>query len=338
MNNSSLDLSIPIVNQSFNSFFDDLLSVEFSLLDFSFLSFNPVKTAGTQANDLLLLSDEMQNNVVLAGGGSDAIVVKGKNNLIVATDAQNRGSFENDYVSLGAGRDTVFLGDISGSYYTANGWLDSLYIDGFDLKTDRLVLFGNSDLYQVESTREGTWLLSEDGDSAIAYLNGLTDLSLNDNALLFTNQLHPAVSNFDSSEPAVVLEQALEFYQQIGVPKYVEIGGSPADDQLLGSGVAERLAGFGGNDYAYGGDGSDLFVLGDFGGSYYAQQGWQDSLYIEDFTVGVDQLQLQGSASEYSTTTTDTGLWLYHSGDAVAYLKAVSAVNLNSFEYLTLST
>lgn len=336
MNTATLDLSIPGINPSFNSFFDDLLSVEFSLLDFSFLSLNPVKTVGTQDDDLLLLLNETQDNSILAGGGSDAIVVQGKNNLIVATDAQSRGRFETDYVSLGAGTDTVFLGDIAGSYYTENGWLDSLYIDGFELETDRLVLFGNSALYQVESTTEGSWILSKDGESAIAYINGLNDLDLNDSALRYTDQLRTDLANVDASDPTIILEETLAFYQQLGAPRYTEIVGSPADDQLLGSGAADKLAGFGGNDYAYGGAGQDLFVLGDFGGSYYAQQGWQDSLYIEDFAVGVDQLQLQGSVSEYATTTTETGLWLYQNEDPVAYLKNVRAVDLDSFEYLKL--
>ena len=122
--------------------------------------------------------------------------------------------------------------------------------------------------------------------------------------------------------------------------QYRDIAGTPENNPLVGSDRAERLAGFGGNDYANGGGGQDIFVLADFGGSYYTQQGWNDSLYIADFTAGEDKLQLNatppGTASRYTSELGNGGLWLYDQGDAIAYLKNVSTLNLNEMRYLSL--
>lgn len=267
------------------------------------------------------------NNNLLEKPGNEAD--KGSGNKSVST-----------YVNLGVEADTVVLGDENGSYYTIDGWHDSLYVDGFNTQTDRLVLFGNSDLYQVTSDEQGSWLLfGDDGSTAIAYLNGVTCFDLTSDAVTYTNASTSAPTNASTSAPDTGNdntqdgEQCDDVFSQLGIPQYEDIVGSLADDKLLGSSTAEQLIGFGGNDYAEGGRGADLFILGDFGGSYYAKQGWNDSIYIEDFTVGVDQLQLQGTASQYSTTTDEAGMWLYDQGDAIAYLKGINVVNLESFQY-----
>ena len=127
-----------------------------------------------------------------------------------------------------------------------------------------------------------------------------------------------------------------DFYLQLGVPEFEEVVGSTAEDLLVGGLNADRLIGFAGRDYAFGGGGADVFVLGDFGGKYYTDDGWNDSVYIDDFTIGEDQLQLNGSASDYSVTTTETGSWILAEGDAIAFLNGVQAVDLESFEYLSL--
>jgi Ca2+-binding RTX toxin-like protein len=219
-----------------------------------------------------------------------------------------RGAFATDYLNLGDGIDTVVLGDEQASYYLANGWLDSVYIDGFNVAEDRLVLHGSSDLYSVSQTDQGSWILfNGDSSNAIAYLKGVFDFNLN----------------------------AIDF-SQVGLPAYQDFSGTEADDLLVGGNGADRLFGFAGHDYAFGGGGRDLFVLGDFGGSYYAQNGWADAVYIDDYTVGVDQLQLQGSASQYSVTSGGQGAWLYCEGDALAYLNGVTSVDLSSFQYISL--
>ncbi len=221
----------------------------------------------------------------------------------------DRGAFATDYLNLGDGRDTVVLGDEKASYYLANGWLDSVYIDGFNVAEDRLVLHGSSDLYTVSQNAQGSWiLLNGDSSNAVAYLNGVFDFNLND---------------------------AIDF-SQVGVPEYQDFAGTEADDLLVGGNGVDRLFGFAGHDYAFGGGGRDLFVLGDFGGSYYAQSGWSDAVYVDDFTVGVDQLQLQGSASQYSVTSGGQGAWLYYEGDAIAYLKGITTIDLSSFQYVSL--
>jgi len=263
---------------------------------------------GTERDDFLPGTEA--DDVILAGGGNDAIVSRSGNNVIFTTDALARGGFERDYVNISAGNNVVVLGDENGSYYTTDGWFDSVYIDGFEMGADSLVLYGSSDLYEVRSDEKGSWILwGDDASEAIAYLNGISNFSLNSNTVSFITssaglssnseaepvQLEPVQPEPVQLEPESPFSQA--FYQQLGQPEYAEVAGGVGDDLLVGSDRADSLAGFLGRDYAFGGGGADLFILGDFGGAYYTRAGWSDSLYIDDFTAGEDQIQLSGSVS-----------------------------------------
>ncbi|MEL6813190.1 MAG: hypothetical protein AAFP03_00090 [Cyanobacteria bacterium J06598_3] len=373
-NSASLNTLASIASVSFLA---DLLSVvsassQTQRLDFSGLVTNPSLTVGSNEDNVFFFVPRSPlPSVLFSAGGDDVVYVGEGRNFIVAADTTRQSLSEHDYVNLGEGIDTVFLGDTAGSYYTENGWGDHLYVDGFNTSVDQLLLFGDRTLYQVKSTEQGSWLLwGETGKTAIAYLNGVTQLDLASDAFIYTgadtantdtantDTANTDIANTDiantDAEPATPTPvpsepvspepvspepdtaRSSEFYAQLGIPQFEDVVGSLANDQLLGGDGAQQLIGFGGNDYAVGGVGSDLFILGDFGSSYYAQQGWQDSVYIEDFEAGVDQLQLQGVASQYSTTTDQGGTWLYDGGDAIAYLKNVDTVDLNRFEYLAL--
>ena len=221
-----------------------------------------------------------------------------------------------------------------GSYYSANGWLDSAYVDGFDVSEDRLVLFGSSDLYTINSSEQGSWLMfGDDNTTAIAYLNGVIDFDLLGSATVYLSEAA------DADVPEVEVEIAPEipsslFSIQPEIRDYDDVAGSVGDDLLVGGDTADRIAGFSGRDYAFGGGSADLFVLGDLSRVFYADQGWADSIYIDDFTVGIDQLQLNGTASEYSAVSDAAGTWILAQGDAIAYLNGVTSVDLSSFSYL----
>ncbi|MFK8182213.1 MAG: hypothetical protein AB8B99_02480 [Phormidesmis sp.] len=324
---------------SSNSLLDDLLGND--PLSVGLLTVIPIGTTnnqvvGTSSHDFL--QGTTDNDAIFAGGGSDAILVTSGNNLIYATDNQSRGSFERDYLNIGTGRDTIVLGDNEGSYYTADGWGDSLYIDGFNTAEDQLVLHGTSELYSIEQTEQGSWiLLGDDSTTAIAFLKGIQDFDLEGGSVSFLGVPEPEpMPEPEPVEAPVEPPFTEEFYQQLGVPEFEDVIGSTAEDLLVGGMSAERLVGFGGRDYAFGGGGTDLFVLGDFGGNYYTDDGWNDSVYIDDFTVGEDQIQLNGSASDYEVKTTKTGAWISTNGDAIAFLNGVTNVDLSSFEYLSL--
>ena len=303
---------------------------------------------GTSSSDILV--GTQSNNTIFAGGGSDAVSVGGGNNIIFATDTRSRGSFENDYISLGAGQDSVVLGDERGSFYIEDGWQDSAYIAGFKLEEDRLFLHGDRALYTVESTATGSWILFGDrSDTAIAFLENVQNFSLQGDSVAFLPETQPADAppappapedspeNDPEDASAEALVQSLSFYLQLGVPEFRQVAGGIGDDSLVGSNASDQILGFGGRDYAFGGGGADVFVLGSFGGAYYTQSGWEDSIYIDDFTVGEDQLQLSGSIGQYSTEATDTGLWLYSEGDAIAFFNGIQSLDLTSAQYRDLS-
>ncbi len=306
------------------------------------ISFNrpagTVQLVGTNGDDLLQGISGSSN--IFTAGGNDAILAGSGDNYIFATNAQRRGAFERDYVNVASGKDTIFLGDEQGSYYTANGWLDSAYVDGFDVSEDRLVLFGSSDLYTVNSSDQGSWLMfGEDNSTAVAYLNGVIDFDLLGSAVIYLKEAaEDSVTAAEVPDTAAIAPEIPSslFSVQPEIREYDDVGGSVGDDLLVGGDSADRILGFSGRDYAFGGGSADLFVLGDFNGTYYADQGWADSVYIDDFTVGVDQLQLNGTASEYSAVSDAAGTWILAQGDAIAYLNGVTSVDLNRFNYVSL--
>ncbi|MEM6450098.1 MAG: hypothetical protein AAF703_07285 [Cyanobacteria bacterium P01_D01_bin.105] len=299
------------------------------------------------------------NDIVVAGGGSDALLLTAGNNLIYTTDAYNRGRLEQDYLQLGAGQDTVVLGDTAGSYYVAGGWQDSVYIENFNPDEDQLVLYGNQSLYTVQSADDGAWILfGENETTAIAFLRNVQSFELGSRAVSFIKPSEPELSEPELSEPAAATksvdtdeallseeswtasepERSPDFYAQLGIAEYYEVPGSSGDDLLIGGAQSDQLFGFAGNDYAFGGEGADLFVLGDFGGAYYAQLGWEDTVYIDDFTAGEDKLQLHGHIGQYSTEAAETGIWLYAQGDAIAFFNGIQSLDLiSNVQYRTLA-
>ena len=346
MNNAtSNDLSAPaslltdlVDDQPFSS------SVSTVVLDTSLFPISE-RIFGTESADYI--QDTSANNTIFAGGGDDAILTSAGNNIIYTVNIRNRGGFENDYLNLGSGQDTVVLGDALGSYYITDGWQDNVYIEDFEVGEDRLVLHGDRDLYTVQSTDSGAWLLfGDNSETAIAFLKNVQDFDLNSSSVSFLQgaQLEPiaepALDPVEDSAPTQSVEEAtdevvesLNFYLQLGVPKYREVVGGIGDDLLVGGADSDQLIGFGGRDYAFGGGGADLFVLGDFSRAFYTLSGWDDSVYIDDFTAGEDQLQLHGSASQYSTEVTQTGLWLYAEGDAIAFFNGVQSLDLSAAQY-----
>ncbi|MEL7352272.1 MAG: hypothetical protein AAF171_20305 [Cyanobacteria bacterium P01_A01_bin.116] len=326
------------------------------------------------------MNSEINSDIVMFAGAFNStlqyrdIAGTPENNPLVGSDRAERlaGFGGNDYANGGGGQDIFVLADFGGSYYTQQGWNDSLYIADFTAGEDKLQLNatppGTASRYTSELGNGGLWLYDQ-GD-AIAFLLGTSSFDFDRDTIYLQDltlapglaePVQPVTEQLVSEETglketdlketgqekigseAVVseamtatAERPAEFFSQLGIPQYEDIVGSLADDQLIGNGNQEKLIGFGGNDYAAGGSGADLFILGDFGSSYYAQNGWQDSIYIEDFTVGVDQLQLQGSADRYTAEADQSGTWLYDQGDAIAYLKNVSTLNLNEMRYLSL--
>lgn len=105
--------------------------------------------------------------------------------------------------------------------------------------------------------------------------------------------------------------------------------GSIGNDQLLGDGGSDTLVagsgadlligtnstarGVGEQDILTGGQGQDLFVLGDLDSAYYvdnhpSQVGFADFALITDFDIAQDVIQLHGSADDYELEQFSTGV------------------------------
>jgi Ca2+-binding RTX toxin-like protein len=105
------------------------------------------------------------------------------------------------------------------------------------------------------------------------------------------------------------------------------LAGGKGDDTLIGGSGDDTLNGgtLYDKDVLTGGNGSDIFVLGDSNGAYY----YQTSGYalITDFQSGTDKIQLYGSSSDY---TVEYGNWfggsamdtaIFYKGDSIAALQ-----------------
>jgi len=311
---------------------------------------NESQILGDDGDNFLLGTEG--NDVIQAKGGSDAILAGAGNDIVIPTDTVSRGAGENDYIDLGTGQDIVVLGDADGSYYSTNGWADSVYIDGFTAGEDKLVLAGNADQYMVSSTANGSWLLlGNDFRTAVAYLNGVTELDLTGSSLIYietVNKGDSATMTPASSLAPDSVETALPktTTANTSVPAITPainsaiaanniIQGTIGNDTLVGTSTNDQLLGIGGIDYLEGGAGADQFVLGDVNGSFYTQAGWNDSAYIEDFEVGIDQLVLHGSANDYTTESDGQGSLLYAGDDYIAYLKGITNLDLSAARYVS---
>jgi subtilisin-like proprotein convertase family protein len=124
--------------------------------------------------------------------------------------------------------------------------------------------------------------------------------------------------------------------------------GGDGNDILFGGKQADTLTGCGAErgintiDRLSGGEGADVFVLGNNSGVFYADvagtgSGLADYAVITDFASEVDRVQLSGQANQYSLgaspIASETGAAIYRdrggSSDLVAVLRGVSAVNLS---------
>jgi subtilisin family serine protease len=124
--------------------------------------------------------------------------------------------------------------------------------------------------------------------------------------------------------------------------------GGDGNDILFGGKQADTLTGCGAErgintiDRLSGGEGADVFILGNNSGVFYADvagtgSGLADYAVITDFASEVDRVQLSGQSNQYSLGASpiagETGAALYRdrggSSDLVAVLRGVNAANLS---------
>ena len=125
--------------------------------------------------------------------------------------------------------------------------------------------------------------------------------------------------------------------------------GTDAGDFLVAVNTTQPNPGVGEIDVLVGGDGADVFVFGDQGVAYYDDgddntAGIDDYGLVWDFSPGVDQIQLSGTAADYLLTPNTTGLssgtdiWLLGQNGAenelIAALNGVSGLDLQSNDFI----
>lgn len=101
--------------------------------------------------------------------------------------------------------------------------------------------------------------------------------------------------------------------------------GQTGNDILMGGDGNERLKGAQSSvpdavdmDTLRGGDGNDIFVLGNQKGSLYENGGEQDKALIIDFVSGQDRLQLFGSIGDYTVQVTDGASLIFRGTELIA--------------------
>ncbi|MCG8363709.1 MAG: DUF642 domain-containing protein, partial [Pseudanabaenales cyanobacterium] len=104
-----------------------------------------------------------------------------------------------------------------------------------------------------------------------------------------------------------------------------------AGDDIL-NGTDSVAIGLNEQDTLMGGDGADQFILGDANSAYYNAGGSLDYALIQDFTAGIDTVQLHGSAADYQQSSQAGNVFLYHgiTQDLVAQFEHLNSLDFNS--------
>jgi hypothetical protein len=95
-----------------------------------------------------------------------------------------------------------------------------------------------------------------------------------------------------------------------------------------------------GQNLIEGGNGRDLYIIGDENQIYYTNQRWYDHAIIQDFQPQNDTIQLHGQASDYTVKTTSSqgisGTGIFYNNGLVALVGDMSPSNFNlNAEYIS---
>lgn len=217
--------------------------------DFIFGSSKSEKLFGKQGNDIILGGGG--NDQLTGDGGNDALVGDRGNDILHGSNATSRGANETDYAFGGGGADTYVMGDRKGSYYTAGGWGDHLYIDGFEAGVDKVQLHGKASDYFTETFRGSTWLFTKAGNDLVAAFAGLSSLDITSPNFIYQSE-KPTVNRINGTAGRDKLQ---------GTDKRDIIRGFDGRDTIFGNGGNDTIIGGNGNDVVFAGEGNDSIIL-----------------------------------------------------------------------------
>jgi Ca2+-binding RTX toxin-like protein len=254
---------------------------------------------GSSGNDYFVVDNASDS--IVSGGGTDGIIVQYNNytlagggwNILVldgATALQGYGSSGND--------------TITGSIYnnTLNG-------NGGD---DRLLGLTGHDYYIVDSIGDVVIEAASEGTDSVESRLSTYTLGVNVERLILGSGALDGIGN----SLANILVGNTDNNSLTGAAGMDSLSGGNGSDTLLGA-LATSSGGRGEIDTLTGGSGNDVFVLGSASGCLYddgisTSLGTSDYVYITDFVVGTDKLQLLGSDANYRLGShTVTGLTDY---------------------------
>ncbi len=264
---------------------------------------------GTGGNDTI--AGSLEDDIVFGDGGDDVIFGSDGNDLLYGNEGGDSpdggagndilvGNENNDYLFDGEG-DNIFYGNTGNDFLIAGGGNDTL--------------FGGKDNDTIaEST--GDDIASGDlGDDSIFGGDGSDSLFGNagNDSLFGGNDRDTLFGGKDSD-------------YLIGSIGNDFLNGDLGNDSLIGVDPAAENPGEREVDNLIGGEGVDVFILGETGNAYYddgndTTSGTRDYALIRDFILGQDVLQLGGTASDYVLEDSPRNL---PQGTAI-YLKAAGS-------------
>jgi len=108
--------------------------------------------------------------------------------------------------------------------------------------------------------------------------------------------------------------------------------GGAGNDLLAGEAGDDILNGYGQTGFEYdflvGGTGADDFVLGDSSGAFY--QGFGFATITDFYAIEGDELQVFGSADDYSLSTFNDGTSIYFQDDLIGYIANTTDITVES--------
>jgi hypothetical protein len=119
-----------------------------------------------------------------------------------------------------------------------------------------------------------------------------------------------------------------------------QLDGTPGDDMLIGH-PDDYLGRQSGSevDKLSGGAGSDLFIVGNIGGAFYALGGKNDFALIQDFSYG-DRIGVYGAFADYELRDTSArgasgvGVYRKSDGEFLALIKGKSSGQISSADFI----
>lgn len=274
---------------------------------------------GGKGNDLLHGS----GGDYLGGGlGDDTLLGEAGDNVL-------NGGAGDDYIDGGEGTDTLILGNNTGDYGITDPY-------NFTLTNDSVVGEGNDTLKSIEKASfYGAW--GDDLFDASAFTSGKVYALGDDGNDTLLGGAGDDYFRGDSGND--LIEGGAGNDRLLGGYGNDKIDGGAGDDTLYGYGRFFKYNSQGEvKDTLTGGDGADLFVLGNVN-NHYTGSG---EATITDFSLAEgDKIQLYKSADLYdlklgsfggSSSTQDTGI--YSGNDLIAVVNDVNLIGSDAFTYV----